>query len=316
MGLVSISCDKVRQELSCGDEKFENWGRDLEEGHVLFFPQSPITLPERDLQFLLGLKQNPSAHHKNLAYCAARNRISCTGIQSFGQASTAETIERLRGILRRYSEEVTAFLTQALPSYQARWQVDSTSFRPLEERGRHLSIHKRNDRMHIDAFPTRPTQGARILRFFQNIHPTQPREWIVGEPFRTLLPQFAPAEISLPQAENVFFRRFRNSLNLTCVGQVLGRALPTLKRSPYDRFMLRFHNYLKESDTYQASGHRQPLSFPAGSAWMIYTDTVPHAVLSGQFALEQTFLVSPEAMTTPEHAPLHVLESLTGQRLS
>jgi hypothetical protein len=38
-------------------------------------------------------------------------------------------------------------------------------------------------------------------------------------------------------------------------------------------------------------------------------------VLSGQFALEQTFIVSRQAMLAPEHAPLGVLERLTGMPL-
>jgi hypothetical protein len=170
--------------------------------------------------------------------------------------------------------------------------------------------------MHVDAFPTRPTQGARILRFFQNIHLTQPRAWAVGEPFRTLLPQFAPAEIAFPRAENRTLRQRRIELCRTALGQTLGRAFPALKRSSYDRFMLAFHNHLKESDAYQANGQRELISFPSGSAWMAYTDAVPHAVLSGQYALEQTVLVAVDAMVAPDNAPLHVLESLTGTRLS
>ena len=42
---------------------------------------------------------------------------------------------------------------------------------------------------------------------------------------------------------------------------------------------------------------------------------VPHAVLAGQYALEQTFLVEPDAMVAPQHAPLTVLEELSGRRL-
>ena len=49
---------------------------------------------------------------------------------------------------------------------------------------------------------------------------------------------------------------------------------------------------------------------------MVYTDMVPHAVLAGQYALEQTFLVAPEAMIAPQHAPLTVLEELAGAKLT
>ena len=48
---------------------------------------------------------------------------------------------------------------------------------------------------------------------------------------------------------------------------------------------------------------------------MVYTDTLPHAVLAGQYALEQTFLVSPEAMVTPEVSPLRVLEEIAHAKL-
>ena len=95
----------------------------------------------------------------------------------------------------------------------------------------------------------------------------------------------------------------------------LGAAIPSLKRSPYDDFMMRFHNFLKENEAYQAGSVKHPWQFPAGSSWMVYTDTVPHAVLTGQYALEQTFLVAPEAMVTPESSPLAVLEEMAGARL-
>jgi hypothetical protein len=49
---------------------------------------------------------------------------------------------------------------------------------------------------------------------------------------------------------------------------------------------------------------------------MVYTDTVPHAVLAGQYALEQTFLVAPDALVAPESSPLKVLESIAGAALA
>jgi hypothetical protein len=38
--------------------------------------------------------------------------------------------------------------------------------------------------------------------------------------------------------------------------------------------------------------------------------------MSGQFALEQTFIVPVDAMVVPQKSPLRVLESLCGQTLS
>jgi hypothetical protein len=79
--------------------------------------------------------------------------------------------------------------------------------------------------------------------------------------------------------------------------------------------MMRFHNFLKENDAFQASCEKHSFQFPPGSSWMVYTDTVPHAVLAGQYALEQTFLVSPEAMVAPQISPLRVLEAMAGSQL-
>jgi hypothetical protein len=49
---------------------------------------------------------------------------------------------------------------------------------------------------------------------------------------------------------------------------------------------------------------------------MVYTETVPHAVLAGQYALEQTFLVDPTAMVNQDSAPLRILEKLSGAALA
>ena len=92
-----------------------------------------------------------------------------------------------------------------------------------------------------------------------------------------------------------------------------GLVAPSLKRSPYDDFMLRFHNYLKENAGFQRKCPKQHWEFPPGSSWMVYTDMVSHAVLSGQFALEQTLIVAKEAMVVPEKSPFGVLSKLASR---
>jgi hypothetical protein len=56
--------------------------------------------------------------------------------------------------------------------------------------------------------------------------------------------------------------------------------------------------------------------FPPGCTWLVYTDGVPHAALSGRFALEHTFIVPRAALVEPEAAPISVLEKLSGKPLS
>lgn len=306
MGMVTIPPAVYSPHIASADEA-RAWCQQLEEGNILFFPHTPIVLANDDLRFLLTLEQSSSGLHKNLAYKPQRDEVS--GADMKGADSTAS--ERLHRILREYSQHVTAFLDDFLSPYQSRWQLDYGSFRPQEEQGRDLPLRRRNDLMHTDAFPTRPTHGARILRFFNNLHPTKTRNWITGEPFRALAPQFAPKHIALPREQSTLTRV---TAKVACsIG--LGRALPVLKRSPYDDFMMRFHNFLKENAAYQSQGKREAWFFPPGSSWMVYTDMVPHAVLAGQYALEQTYLVAPEAMVAPEHSPLAVLQAMTGERL-
>lgn len=306
MGLVTISLAELVSGHPQSEEEARAWCAQLEAGDILYFPQTPIALPQDDLAFLLGQQQTDSSLHKNIAYKPNIDKLS--GVDT--KTADAAAVARLQGIMRNYSKAVASFLTGFLSPYRANWQLDYASFRPQEEQGRDLSLRRRNDLLHTDAFPTRPTHGARILRFFNNIHPTRTRDWIVGDPFAKMVNEFAPAQIA-PRPDNAASRAAK-SLG-RAIG--LGAALPSIKRSPYDDFMMRFHNFLKENPTFQANSPKYPWQFPSGSSWMVYTDTVPHAVLAGQYALEQTFLVSPNALVTPETSPLRVLERIAGTAL-
>lgn len=288
-------------------EHAREWCAQLEAGDILYFPQTPIAIPSDDLQFLLGQQQTDSSLHKNIAYKPNLDKLS--GFDA--KTANAQAVARLQGIMRQYSKSVAEFLAGFLSPYRANWQLDYASFRPQEEEGRDLPLRRRNDLLHTDAFPTRPTQGARILRFFNNIHPTRTRDWVISDPFGKIVKQFAPDEIA-PKPDS-FLSKAAKSLGR---GVGLGAVIPSIKRSPYDDFMMRFHNFLKENARFQAECPKYPIQFPAGSSWMVYTDTVPHAVLAGQYALEQTFLVRHEALVTPESSPLAVLEEMAHSQLA
>ena len=93
-------------------------------------------------------------------------------------------------------------------------------------------------------------------------------------------------------------------------------GLPLVVRSPYDRFMLHFHDWLKENSEFQHDPANLRVTFPPLSTWMVMTDACPHAVLAGQYALEQTYIVPLSALIAPEHAPIRVLETLAGRALA
>jgi hypothetical protein len=314
MALVTFSTSELAAGL--GDAaQTRAWAVRLEAGDLLYFPATPIAIPAADLDFLLDQQQAGSGYHKNIAYRPAEDRV--TGFV----AQQPETEAQLRGIMGRYSRSVVEFLTRFLAPYQQRWKLDYASYRPQEEQGRDLKLTKRNDLMHTDAFPTRPTGGDRILRFFNNINPQRSREWITGGTFDMLARRFAgSAEVARKNGVPLPASLDHASLGrmIAAAGKSIGLAavVPALARSPYDDFMHRFHNWLKENNDYQQSALKQPWSFPPGSSWMCYTDMVSHAVLSGQYALEQTFIVSRAAMVTPEMAPISVLEQIVGGRLA
>jgi hypothetical protein len=100
------------------------------------------------------------------------------------------------------------------------------------------------------------------------------------------------------------------------LGAAASAGLPVATRPPYDEFMHRFHNFLKENESYQESARAERLSFPPGSSWMVFTDMVSHSVLSGQYALEQTFLIARSSLALPQKAPIAILERLAGRALA
>ena len=301
---VAVIAIDTKSLTGAGAMEKRRWCAQLEAGAILYFPETPVPLDAETAAFLLGQRQTSSSLHKNIAYKPAADLLS--GLDA-GDAALAE---RLRLVMRGYSDAVTHFLEGFLAPYAGRMRRDYASFRPQEEQNRDLPLRRRNDLLHTDAFPTRPTRGARILRFFNNIHPERTRDWVVSDAFRERAPRFAPAEIA-PRPDGPLGRAGKELAR--ALG--LGAALPGVKRTPYDDFMMRFHNFLKENDRFQQEAHKETFRFPAGSSWMVFTDTVPHAVLAGQYALEQTFLVERAAQVAPEHAPLTVLEEIAGTAL-
>ncbi len=267
----------------------EHLYRGLETGNILFFRRMPWPIPEADQDYLRGLSQTGSAYHKNIAYRPGSDKVT-----GFDAEAVAEP-ERLRSVMRAFSQAVLDGLRSLLPRYMEDCRIDYASFRSVEEEGRNLSFNKRNDLLHIDAFPTRPTGGDLILRTFVNINPSRSRVWLTSDPFEPLAHQYAapagwPRIARRPALARIFARR-----------------------SPYDRFMLRFHDYLKRNEEYQKNSKKYRWEFPPGSAWIVFTDIVPHAVMSGQYALEQTVIVRREKLLSPERAPAAILNSLVAE---
>jgi 3-deoxy-D-manno-oct-2-ulosonic acid (Kdo) hydroxylase len=289
------------------EELSRKYCEQIEDGNIIVFEQTPFDFSNEDRDFLLSQKQSGLKVHKNVSYRPREDILRGDACE------TPDDNRRLHDIMRRYSQSVTKFMSRFLSPYAPHWTLDFASYRPLEEQGRDLPLHKRNDLMHVDAFPSRPTFGGRILRVFTNINPSRPRVWETTDKFPMLVKTFAD-DAGLPS-----FARESGSagekIRKTFAPVFKAVGVKGMDRSAYDRFMLKFHDYLKENTDYQTKWPKIRMEFPPGSTWMVYTDQVPHAAMSGQFMTEQTFIIPVKAMVAPERCPLRVLEKHCGKAL-
>jgi 3-deoxy-D-manno-oct-2-ulosonic acid (Kdo) hydroxylase len=278
--------------------------RGLETGDILFFPMAPPLVSPEQRAFLVTQKQSDLAVHKNVSYRPLEDRLR--GIDQKNRVQLSLVHE----IMRAFSTRAIAFMGSLLSRYAVDWKIDFASFRPIEEEGRKVSLHSRNDLLHFDSFPTRPSHGDRLLRIFLNIHPARPRVWVTSAPFQTLAGQFA-GKVGLTRAPGMLDAWKRAAVK---VAARLG--LPVIDRPPYDAFMLKIHHTMKEDAAFQQNCTKDRWEFPAGSAWIVFTDSASHACLGGQYMLEQTFIVRRRSLTCPELAPISILERIAGYPLA
>ena len=280
----------------------ENLGGSLEErlerGELVTFSPCPFALPVgEERRFLFNQRLHSSK--KNITYGPETDSVTGFAYQSDEQE------DRLTSIMKTFALKAQDWLKKTLPSYARAWRLDRASFRPEEEATRKLRLTARNDLLHIDAFPSRPTQGHRILRLYVNIHPTEPRVWVTSDTFDKLLARYS-ARIGLPNmfTEGWAWRFGQGLLNVFQPG--------SSERTIYDRFMLRFHHFLKTNDHFQERSPKRFWHFAPGTAWLAFTDSLSHADLRGRFALEHSFFIDPQSLALPDLAPAALLERACG----
>lgn len=264
----------------------------LEGGHILYFPAMAFSLSEEEKAFLTP--EVADAKSKNIGYHPEHNKI--WGVKNLSD----EQRGKLKNMLRRYASHCQTLVANLLPHYQSKLMIGRTSFRPLQVSNRKSSYRKDDKRLHVDAFPSSPNQGKRILRVFCNINPEADRVWRIGEAFENVAQRFAPA-IPKPFPGSAAVLRL---LKIT-----------KSKRTPYDHYMLHMHDRMKEDEHYQQTVSQQEVRFPPATTWIVQTDHVSHAAMQGQHLLEQTFYLPVEAMQNPNLSPLRVLEKILNQKL-
>jgi hypothetical protein len=266
----------------------------LENGQVLYFPKLTFHLA-KDEEILLT-PHFIKTKSKNISFNQNTNELR--GLSK--QVTEAQHL-LLYGLLSRFASTAQKFVNAIFPFYAPALQIGRTSFRPVEVSGRASSYRKDDTRLHVDAFPANPNQGRRILRVFSNINPhNQPRVWRLGEPFEVVAQQFLP-QLRKPILGSSTLLRL---LNIT-----------KSHRTLYDHMMLQLHNNMKADEKYQRNAQQIEVHFPTNSTWVVQTDHVSHAAMSGQYLLEQTFYLPPQAMLSESKSPLRILERLLERSL-
>jgi hypothetical protein len=264
----------------------------LERGSVLLLPRLAFAIADDERTLLTPAI---GGRGKNISLDPAAPPVR-------GSSLVGDDLQRLTGMLARFGNANRSLIRNLLPGYADALAPARISYRPAEIAGRRVSWRKDDTRLHVDSFPSSPTQGQRILRVFSNIHPQgQVRHWRLGESFDNVARRFLPA--------------MRQPLwGSDRALQWLG--ITKRRRTAYDHYMLRLHDRMKADLQYQSQVAHTEHQFQAGTTWLVYTDLVSHAAMRGQHALEQTYLLPVAAMQDPSRSPLRILEGLAGRALA
>jgi len=285
--VVTLDLTEWRPALT--DEARDTAARALEEGGVIRLPHVRFALTESERRFLSPAWSDGRA--KN---------ISLDGTRLKGAIGAAADRVELASMIARFAAGASELVTAMFPRYAPYVRRARSSYRPQPAVGRAVSWRKDDSRLHVDAFPSRPNRGERILRVFTNVNPSEDRVWRVGESFeamaRTLLPRVANP---IPGASAV----------LAALRVTKGR------RSIYDHLMLKLHDRAKADLDYQRECAQEVVRFAPGTTWVCFSDQVMHAAVSGQFMFEQTIHLPVSALYDPARSPLAILTRLTGRAL-
>ena len=267
------------------------WTAALEAGKVLYFPR---------LGFAVQPEEQALLREDTLAPKSRNISLGADGVLK-GAAGSAQEQQALAAMVGRFRQQALRLVDDLLPEYKGQLRIAPTSFRPKQVETRAQSVRADDQRMHVDAFPSRPSYGERLLRVFTNLNPHGvPRVWRVGEDFETIARRY------LPQAKpyRLWQAKVLNAVHAT-------KSL----RSEYDHLMLQLHDLMKFDEAYQKNGTQVTVPFPPGSVWVCFSDQATHAVMSGQFMMEQTLYLPPGREVNPQASPLAILTRLVGRPL-
>jgi len=270
----------------------EDWAEALEDGKVLHFPHIGFQPTEAERAVL-----SPALLAKGVRNISLGMDDRLKGVVS-GDEQTEQTVF---GLVSRFRQQAQTFIDTLFPRYRGHLRMAPVSLRPMQVEDRAQSWRADDKRLHVDAFPSRPNRGERILRVFTNLNPDgQPRVWRVGESFEDVARHFMPRL----KPYVAWQARALHAIGVT-------KSL----RTEYDHLMLQLHDAMKADMDYQRTSPQITVPFQPGAVWVCFSDQATHAVMSGQYMMELTAHLDPQYQYWPERSPLGVLQRLTGHSL-
>jgi hypothetical protein len=270
------------------------WIGALEAGKVLYFPnfgQHAFAPQKEELALFREDIRDPKT--RNISLSASGDLKGVVGDDA--------TKALMAGMIGRFRAEAEGLLANLVPRYGEHLRRGATSFRPAVVQNRVQSWRADDRRMHVDAFPSRPNYGERLLRVFTNVNQDgEPRVWRVGEPFEDVARRFLPKV----KPYSAWQAKVLNALHVT-------KSL----RSEYDHIMLQLHDAMKSDLDYQKNAPQVTFGFPPGCAWVCFSDQTSHAVMAGQYMMEHTLQLSPMHQYDKEASPLAILTRMQGHAL-
>jgi hypothetical protein len=284
--VMELPLSSWEQQLS--DEQRQQAQLCLESGGVLVFPGLAFSLQSRETP-LLAIDDPTDGNSKNVSLDIRCGELRGCSLEGGDRAIASQ-------MMARYSQLARSLVLKLCPGYEQHLLTQRTSWRPIEIEGRLPASWRKDDRLiHVDAFPSSPTGGQRLLRVFTNIHPAgRERIWEVGESFEAVSSRFLT---SVPAYSWTWAKLL----------EVLG--ITRTFRTSYDHAMLYLHDLMKGDGSYQAEVSRRRLALAPGTTWMTYTDQCSHSAHAGAQALEQTFAVESAGLAFPEKSPYAVLKA-------
>jgi len=261
----------------------------LERGNVLHFPALDFPLNAREQRFLDARWSDGKTKNINLRANDASVR---------GAVGAPADLRDLAALIRRYADAAERLVLTLFPDYGPYLKRAGTSLRPAEIAGRPVSWRKDDTRLHVDAFPSNPLHGQRLLRVFHNVDPGASRVWRVGEPFADFAQRFVPKTRGMLPGQSWLMHKLR---------------ITKRPRSEYDHRMLQLHDLAKADLHYQHTAPQQTFEFAPGATWVVFSDQALHAAMRGRAMMEQTFYLAPAAIADRTHSPEAVLSSMLGK---